>query len=105
MPCIAGLYDPTIGLVVNVAIFADGKLPDLSKPMGIPPVYIALVDTGASCTCVSKKVINECGLVSHTKTTMISASDIVEANAFMLYVGLPVPIMAPVGPSGLVPQL
>jgi hypothetical protein len=93
-------------LLVNVGIFADGNLPDPSKPLtGPPPVFAALVDTGASCTCVSKKVIDECKLVVHSKKTMMSASGTVEANAFMFYVGLPVAILLPgqtIGPSGLV---
>jgi Aspartyl protease len=65
--------------------------------------YAALVDTGASCTCISKKVISDCELMSHSKITMISASGNVEANAFMFQIGIPlVPPGTTAGPSGQV---
>jgi predicted aspartyl protease len=101
MPCIAGLYDPSIGLLIQVSIFGVGKFP-VSDGQNVPwPCYAALVDTGASCTCVSKKVITDCGLLSHSKITMISASGNVEANAFMFHVGIPLALPGvTVGPSG-----
>jgi hypothetical protein len=37
----------------------------------------------------SKRVIADCGLLSHTKITMIIASGNVETNAFMFHVGIP----------------
>jgi hypothetical protein len=74
-------------LLIHVAIFRVGKL---SLPQGQNvPCYGAVVDTGASCTCICKVVITKCGLLSHSKITMISASANVEANAFMFYVGIP----------------
>ena len=79
LACLAGLYDPSIGLLIPVAIFGVGKL-SLSQSQNVP-CYGAVVDTGASCTRISKRVIADCGLLSHSKTTMISASGNVEANA------------------------
>jgi hypothetical protein len=86
MPCLAGTYDPSVGLLIPIAIFPAGAAP--TKPIVNLVAYPALVDTGASCTCISKKVITDVGLVPHTKLTMASASGNHDVNAYMFLVGI-----------------
>lgn len=100
MPCIAGQYDPAIGLLINVLIFPTGK-----KPVGHlhnPPIYKALIDTGASCTCIAQNVITQNSLVPHTKITMVSASGNHNANAYMFHVAIATISTGSIPPSGTV---
>ncbi|MGE3292319.1 MAG: aspartyl protease family protein [Geminicoccaceae bacterium] len=93
MPCIAGVFEPKVGLLLNVAIHKTDLLTTINaKPRTEAnlTLYTALVDTGASCTCVSKRVISEIGLVPHTKVTMVSASSNHDVNAYYFIVGIPI---------------
>ena len=101
MPCIAGQYDPAIGLLINILIFSVDNKPK-GGHLKNPPIYKALIDTGASCTCISPKVISDNKLVPHTKITMISASGNQDVNAYMFHVSIPLLNVGSVPPSGQV---
>ena len=76
MPLISGNYDPAVGILVQVAIVPFPKIALLQNTANAgqaPPdlhVAMALVDTGASVTCVSKKAAQDAGLIPSGKTTM-----------------------------------
>jgi hypothetical protein len=92
MPCLSGLYNPVVGVLVQVAILdprkslANGTL-DLS---GLPevPAFTALVDTGASTTCVSRKVVDAVRLEPIGKAPMVGATGVAAVDQFTFVVGV-----------------
>jgi hypothetical protein len=69
MPCQAFQYTPNVGPMLQLAIWRPGYQPTaaLPSPTAVAPpeqitAYAALVDTGASCTCLSAKAIKDVGL-------------------------------------------
>jgi len=81
---------------LQVAIFPDASALEriaAPQPAGATPInitlYGALVDTGATSTCISQKVVREMGLTPVGKCQMISASQVVEVNQYPFVVALP----------------
>lgn len=94
MPCIAGRYNN--GLIIQIAVFKDVKSLQntLSPPQsGQAPrnvkFYSALLDTGATATCISQKVVSDLKLTPIGKAQMISASHVVAANQYLFTVAVP----------------
>lgn len=89
MPLISGRYDPAAGILVQVAILKD--LPktnggSLKSPSELR-LYQALVDTGASCTCISRKVAQEVGLQPIGKEPMITPGGEIAQNTYQFHLG------------------
>jgi hypothetical protein len=63
-------------------------------------MYMALIDTGASCTCISNKVIKDLGLTPSGKEQTFGVHGIGATNSYQFQIGL----MFPQGqhPSGAV---
>ena len=63
MPCLGFAYSPQVGPIIQVMILPIGFQPPASAAGQVPllptQLYNALIDTGASCTCISPKVCNE----------------------------------------------
>jgi predicted aspartyl protease len=59
--------------------------------MPVPPQqeFEAIWDTGATGTVISKNVVEKCGLIPHSITTVYTASGIDEANVYMISILLP----------------
>jgi len=77
MPCLAGNYNPAVGVLVHVAILPHSQLAALQVPQApqsiAPPnltMFAALLDTGASVTCISNNVVQTLGLLPSGKTSM-----------------------------------
>lgn len=72
MPSLVFQYNPSVGPLVQVAIWRPGFVPQ-QGPSAVNPVavtlYNALIDTGASCTCITTKVIQDAGLAPTGKIT------------------------------------
>ncbi len=105
MPCIAGNCGPG-GLILQIALFRDAAhLQAFAAPIppgGSPPqlrMYNALLDTGASATCISPAAVNHLGLSPIGKAQMISASHVVPANQYRFAVGFPLAVQQ--NPSGI----
>src|ERR1700751_5846818 len=65
MPSLSIPYQPSVGPLVQLAIWAPSYRPPLQPSASAPirvQMYAALVDTGASCTCISRKIIQDVGL-------------------------------------------
>ncbi len=102
MPCISGRFPPEAGLVIIDVFVIDYQkmLPVLSEdqksapdgqqpiPNGIRP-YKALVDTGASATCISSRVAGELKLEAIGLGEMISASEKAAKNKYLFAIGIP----------------
>jgi len=89
MPCLAGKFDPAIGPIIQVAIINLDHVPDLSKSeiSSSLNIFNALIDTGATTTCISEKVIADCELVPTGKTLMMSATGDMAVDQFTFGVG------------------
>lgn len=64
MPCLSIQYNPKIGPLARIAIWPPNFRPkghSSDDPLKMP-FYMALIDTGASCTCISPKVIKDLNL-------------------------------------------
>jgi hypothetical protein len=90
MPCISGNYSPAAGPLIQVAIISDimalGDVPpgEVSPEMHL---FTALIDTGASGTCISNKVVADCGLVPTGRTLMTGATGESVVDQFTFGVG------------------
>ncbi len=89
MPCISGSYNPNVGPLIQVAVFSaskellSGKIP---KTLEVR-TYNALIDTGATNTCLSDKVVKELNLQPRGKTTMSGATGTKPVDQFSVCIG------------------
>jgi len=66
MPSLSFNYTTAVGPLIQVAIEVaafNAAQPAAGAPINLH-TYMALIDTGASCTCISPKVVNDLGLKS-----------------------------------------
>lgn len=92
MPCLAFAYNPVIGPIIQVAILPFNFTQQSAGPGQAPPpvvLYNALIDTGASCTCISAKVCEEQKLTPIGKQTVAGVHGKSAANQYQFQVGVP----------------
>jgi hypothetical protein len=102
MPSLSIQFNPKVGPVVQVLIWKPGFVPPPQNP-GTPMSvsgYNALIDTGASCSCVSAKVINAEGLVPSGKQQVGGVHGNQHTNAYRFQ--LMIPFVQAQGVSGAV---
>lgn len=78
--------------IMVVWVFNPDNLPDANSSveyMNENHVFRALVDTGATKTCVSKRVVDKLGLDAKGKQMMNSASDLAEVNEYRIHLTIP----------------
>ncbi|RJR47235.1 MAG: hypothetical protein C4567_01330 [Deltaproteobacteria bacterium] len=93
MPCLSGKYDPAIGVLINIGVLlANTATPTISQL----PLFPALIDTGASITCISPNVVQTLNLKSIGMRPMISATHSVPVNQYL------VDLIFPFGKAGFV---
>jgi Aspartyl protease len=88
MPCISGTYNPTVGPLLQVAVLpaiADPQV--LAAPALSLHLYTALLDTGASITCISNKVVTDVKLAPTGKTQMTGSTGNSPVNTYQFNVG------------------
>ncbi|MBX6420559.1 MAG: aspartyl protease family protein [Nevskia sp.] len=61
MPCISGKFDPQLGILVLAGVLPPGSLQQRRANLQIRS-WPALIDTGASHTCISQAIVNDLGL-------------------------------------------
>jgi hypothetical protein len=82
MPCLSGKFDPQIGLLISVGIARAG---DLTPPAEKPIIqFPALIDTGASHTCISRTVVQSVALRPVGMRPMSSATHSVPVNVYLV---------------------
>jgi hypothetical protein len=90
MPCLSLPYNPQVGVLLQLVIFPPGFTP---SPAGAPPVkaspFLALIDTGASCTCITQMVINAVGLTPMGKQTVGGVHGSKAVNQYQFTVFIP----------------
>lgn len=102
MPCLAFAYNPLVGPIIQVAIFPFNFAPASPTPGQSPfnvTLYNALIDTGASCTCISAKVCADLKLKPIGKQNVGGVHGTSAANQYQFQVAVPFG-QGQVNPSG-----
>src|SRR6516162_6113379 len=95
MPCLSGQFNPDIGILINVVVLPPGLItPGMHISTPLTP-FPALVDTGASMTCISPQVVQAVGLQPMGMHSMVSATHTVPVNVYL------VDLLLPFGSAGL----
>ena len=97
MPSLSISYVPAIGPLLQVAIFPSGAILGAIPP----PFFMALIDTGASHTGVTSKVITQLSLAPSSKQPVGGVHGLQATNIYQFQVGLVFPTGYPT-PGGLV---
>jgi aspartyl protease len=99
MPCLSGRVDPTHGPLLTLGIAAAGTIAPALQAGGSAPMIQtcpALVDTGASVTCIAPAIVQALHLVARGKRPVTSATHVVPMNVYL------VDLVLPFGTAGLV---
>ena len=96
MPSLAGNYNPAVGVILQVAIFDPTQIASFSAALpqqgaqNIPNLmlFAALLDTGASVTCISNNVVQKLGLQPSGKTSMSGSTGARTVDQYTFGVGL-----------------
>ena len=82
MPCLSGSFQPGIGPLIDLGIAKSGTfIPNQPLKYNSFP---ALIDTGASATCISPSVAQTVGLQPIGKRPMVSATQAVPVNIYLV---------------------
>jgi hypothetical protein len=95
MPCLSGKFDPNIGAIINVGVIPANTFNPASPNLEIK-TFPALIDTGATLTCISPVVAQAVGLNPVGKRPMTSATHSVPVNVFL------VDLLMPFGNAGFI---
>lgn len=90
MPLISGSYNPAVGIIINVAVMDSATMTALqSQPSNAPNLtqFSALVDTGASITCISSNAAQTLQLQPSGKTQMSGSTGQGPVNQYTFGVG------------------
>lgn len=83
MPSIGGSFDNTVGIIVSMGATKGGMT--RKTPINPPIIrFPALVDTGASCTCLSSAVIANLGISPTGKTEVATAGGRHSASVYLV---------------------
>ncbi len=89
MPCLSVPYNPKVGPLVQVAIFSVETVVSgqLNQKEVSPTMFMALVDSGASNTCISKRIVAEIGLSPTGKVPVAGVHGSTPTNTYQFGVG------------------
>lgn len=90
MPCLTGRFDPAIGPTLQLGIAAPGSFRNAGA--GTQPAVLsfpALVDTGASATCIAPGVATRAGLRPVGERAVTSATHSTPVNTYLVDLLLP----------------
>ena len=89
MPCLSGQFNAAIGALINVGVLPTGILQlGATAPTQIT-AFPALIDTGATVSCISPQVVQTVGLQPIGMTPMVSATQAVPVNTYLVDLALP----------------
>ena len=96
MPFFSGKFsNKQIVINVLVGLPYDDSKPPSPFPFMENPSYKALIDTGATNTCISPKIIEDLSLIPEGKRPVLTATHETSANLF--HVSFYIPIAAQIG--------
>jgi len=89
MPALSGHFDPGIGPLINIGVLPPGLLTPATAQTTPITTFPALLDTGASTTCISLHVSQTVGLQPMGMRPMISATQTVPVPVYLVDLVLP----------------
>lgn len=92
MPCLSIRFNPKVGPIIQVFIWKPGYVPPQDTSATTPVnmhAYAGLIDTGASCSCVSDKVIKTESLVPSGKQPVSGLHGSKATNAYRFQLVIP----------------
>ena len=89
MPCLSGSFNTNTGPLINVGVLEPGTLAPTSATPAQITTFPALIDTGASATCISPNVAQTVGLLPIGMRPMTSATHSVPVNVYLVDLLLP----------------
>lgn len=98
MPCLSGRFNANTGPLINVGVLQPGVLTPAAGATPQVTTFPALIDTGASATCISPSVAQTVGLQPMGMRPMTSATHSVPVNVYL------VDLLLPFGNAGFVVQ-
>jgi Aspartyl protease len=103
MPSLSFSYIPSVGPLIQVAIWPPNYRPSAPTPAIpiAPTLYNALIDTGASCTCISPKVVADLSLPPTGKQHVGHAQGSTATNSYQFQVAFFFPQMQTVTAAGV----
>lgn len=84
MPCISGKYDNNIGIIIKASVTETNALQTNQIQPANLPIFNALIDTGATRTCISQQVVQAVRLHPSGQLSMASASHVQDVNAYIV---------------------
>jgi hypothetical protein len=89
MSSLSGRFDPAVGPLINIGIAPAGTLkPGMAIPASIA-TFPALLDTGASITCLSPHVAHTIGVKSLSMRPLVSVTHTALVPVYLVDVLLP----------------
>lgn len=99
MPCLTIPIDPNFGALISITITqAKSSIPQGGGPPRLKNLR-ALIDTGASTTCLAPHIAKHLDLKVLSKKPMATAAGVTEANIYLVDVVLP--LLAPGQTAGM----
>lgn len=98
MPCLSGRYNKHTGPLINVGVLKPGALGVGSPQPSNIVTFPALIDTGASGTCISPNVAQTLGLRPMGLRPMVSATQTRTVHVYL------VDLVLPFGAAGFIVQ-
>jgi hypothetical protein len=89
MPCLSGRFEPGVGVLINVVVLPSGTLTPGGAITAPLTAFPALIDTGATVTCISPQVIQAVGLQPIGMRPMTSATQSIPVNVYLVDLILP----------------
>lgn len=89
MPCLSGSFNTNTGPLINVGVLQPGVLTVASPASAQVTTFPALIDTGASATCISPNVAQTVGPRPIGMRPMTSATHSVPVNVYLVDLLLP----------------
>jgi len=89
MPCLSNRFDPKVGAILNVSVLPPKSIIP-GQPVQISSVVPALIDTGATFTCIAPAVAQNIGINPIGKRPMTSANQTQPTNIYLVDLVLPI---------------
>ena len=89
MPALSGRFDPGIGPLINIGVLPPGIFTPATAQTTPITTFPALLDTGASMTCISPHVAQTVGLRPMGLRPMVSATQTVPVPVYLVALVLP----------------
>jgi hypothetical protein len=89
MPCLSSRYDIGIGPVINIGILPAGTVAVADLPTTMVTVFPALIDSGATITCISPSIVQALSLRPMGMAQMASATHSIPVNTYLIDLVMP----------------